>query len=398
VTAGDAAFADLPILAELGGDLDVAWQASQARDRGARRVRLPRRRVPSLILAAVVFLALAGGAAAATLLALRGSVIPGPPKQDLQPPMIVKPATAHLAGITARDPGGRRVWTVRVAQSQAGLVCTTAGELVAGSFGITGLDDRFRALAPDFVDGCGKSRSDRAAVIEARVFDAPRRSDVRTVVVGSAGSGLRHADLQLPGRSRRMPVSREGAFIGVVAGYPEDVGFRVRLTFADGRQSTQTFGRDQFVTPDRSGALRTEGFVISGHPEQCVRLVGARPIEPFTSGPVLCGHARGSRYFFDARLLRPGDKSARQGMFGWNWHRHPARTVVWGLAGSGVRRVTIVGPHVRRPLRVTIGRSFLALFPASVDPRSLELVFELANGRIERRRAPFNVGPAPRLR
>ena len=394
-----SSFPDLPSLALLGDRLDSAFLEAERAERARPALRVEWR-LRSIVIAVLLFLLLAASAAAATLLALRGSVIPGPAKENLQPPMIVVPGSVHLAGITARDPGGTAAaWTVRLASSETGLICTTAGELRDGEFGITGLDGRFRPVSPDFVDGCGKARPGKAALIEARVFDAPQRRDVRTVITGYAGAGLRSAELQTGGTSTRMPASRDGAFVGVVRGYPEDVGVRVVLTFSDGAHTTHTFGSGPFVAPDRGGALRTESFVIDGFPNsQCVRLLGAREVQPFTSGPPLCGDPTGSRYFFDARRLRPGDRSARPGSFGWSWGRHPARTVIYGIAGSRVKQITIVSPSGRKRLRRTVNGSFLAVYPPSVDPRALEVVVEISNGRIERHRPPYNLGPLPRKR
>jgi hypothetical protein len=392
-------FADLPILEELGGDLRRAMLAADAGTPAAAPFR--NRRVSgyswrTVALALLVLLALAAAAAAATLLVLRGSVIPAPAKKNLQPPMIVKPATVHLAGISAPDPAGGKTWSVRLARSETGLVCTTAGELRGKTFGVTGLDGRFRQLAPGFVDSCGALAAGRPAVLEARVFDAARRGDVRTVVVGVAGKSLRTAELRSGGRTTRMPVSAEGAFVGVVAGYPEDVGIGTTLTFADGSRRTHVFGRDQFVSADPNGALRTESFVTSNtRNARCVRVLSARQHQPFTTGPVLCGAAAGSTYYFDARRVRPGDRSRRQGIYGFSWGRHAARTLFWGVAGSRVKRMTITGPGVRRVLRPTISGAFLAVLPATVDPRSLQVAVLISNGRVEHQRPPYNLGPVP---
>jgi hypothetical protein len=392
-----AHFADLPILDELGRDLELAFAAAERTEPRRKRLRVRRRGFPSLLFAVLVFLVLAAGAASATLLALRGSVIPAPAKQDLTPPMIVRAGSVHLSGISVQDPRAARRWSLRLATSETGLICTTAGELRGKRFGITGLDGRFRTLAPGFVDGCGKPRDGRAAVIEARVFDAPRRPDVRTVIVGYAGAGLRKAQLETTSGARAMPVSHEGAFIGVVVGYPEDTGFRVRLTFTGGKQASQTFGRNQFVTPDVAGALRTMAFSVSNRPNSlCTQMVSARQVRPFTAGPVICGNARGSSYLFDARTMHPGDHSRRHGIYSWDWQSHAARTIVWGLAGSRVRRITIVGPGGRRDrVRHEAGGAFAAVYPPSVDPRRLTVVFEISNGRVERRHAPYNVAPLP---
>src|SRR2546423_799116 len=139
MTDGTSAFRDLPALADLGDRLATAFAQAERAESARRRPRHGWRLRPAVV-AALLFALLAASAAAATLLVLRGSVIPAPQRVDLQPPMIVEPDTARLSGVTAADPRDHKVWTVRLARSQTGLVCLTAGELRDGHFGITGLD------------------------------------------------------------------------------------------------------------------------------------------------------------------------------------------------------------------------------------------------------------------
>src|SRR4051812_2176370 len=98
-------FAELPTLAELGDRLELAFVAAERPEPQRARVRV-RWGLRPVLLAVLLFVLLAASTAAATLLALRGSVIPAPQKEDLQPPMIVKPETAHLSGVTSKDPSG----------------------------------------------------------------------------------------------------------------------------------------------------------------------------------------------------------------------------------------------------------------------------------------------------
>jgi hypothetical protein len=340
-----------------------------------------------LLLTGIFFVLLAATAAAGTLLVLRGSVIPAPQKANLQPPMIVRPDTAKLSGVTAIDPTDHRTWTVRLAKSETGLTCLTAGELRGGSFGITGLDGKFRALAPGFTDGCG------APYVGARVFDARTRRDVRTVVDGFA-PGLRHVVLDSANGTRNLDVSNTGVFVGVVAGYPEDIGIRVKLTFANGRTETHTFGRSPFVVPDVGGATRTFGYQVSGYPHTgCVRVMSAREVKPFSSSPVACGDIR-KPFFFTALTLRQGTHGDH-GMNTWNW-QHPSRTVVYGSANKRlIKSMTLVGAGRAIRIRPALGSAFQLLFPATVDPQKLILVVTLRNGTVERAPAPAHLVPPP---
>jgi hypothetical protein len=390
-----SAFPDLPALDELGARLDAAFVAAEGVERehaGRQRVRLVRQLRPVLV-AVLVFALLAASAAAATLLVLRGSIIPAPRTIDLQPPMIVEPGSAHLAGVTARDPVGNAAWTVRLARSQTGLVCVTAGELRDGQFGVTGLDGRFRQLAPGFTDGCGAARKGRTALVGARVFDADRRAQVRTVVSGYGGAELRGVRIASARGTRTVPVSAEGAFVAAFAGYPEDSGLRVELRFADGRTEVHRFGASSFVAADPGGALRIQTWRVAYFLHTvCIRLASARQVQPYTTSPVACGDTH-SDYFFLARRMRKGEVHGN-GMYGWQWH-HSSRTVLFGHAHS-VRRISVVGAGPARRARIARDGSFQLVYPASVDPARLTLVVTKRDGSVERRRGRWALVEPPR--
>jgi hypothetical protein len=378
-----AGFPDLPVLGELGDRLGAAF-AEAERTRPAPRVAW---RWRPLLVGAILFVLLAASAAAATLLALRGAVIPAPEHIDLQPPMIVKPDTVRLSGVTAADPVDRRTWTVRLARSETGLTCLTAGELRGDRFGITGLDHRFRTLAPGFTDGCG------ATYVGARVFDSTERRAVRTVVDGYA-PGLQRVTLESTTGRRDLKVSKEGAFVGILAGYPEDIGIRVKLVFGGGKTRTHTFGRSPLVTPDPGGATRIESFVVSNRPHTgCVQVVSAREVRPFATAPSICGPMN-RPYFFKAVTLREGAHGGA-GVTTWHW-RHPSRTVVYGSANRRrVKRITLVGAGRALRIKPIVNGAFQLLLPASVDPSGLVLVVTLQNGSVERARTQANlVAPA----
>src|SRR5207253_7130378 len=91
-----------------------------------------------------------------------------------------------------------------------------------------------RALPAGVIDSCGQEHHDAAALIGARVFDAKRHADVRTLLYGVAGSQLRSAIVVTAGQHRALPIGDGGAFLMALAGYPEDVALRVVLRFSDG--------------------------------------------------------------------------------------------------------------------------------------------------------------------
>jgi hypothetical protein len=387
---------DLPILDELG----LALERSYHREERAAGRRFPHVRLGLLLPAAAALVLLGGGAAAATLLVLRGSVIPGPASQDVQPQMRPLVKTAHVEPISARDPtSGAPPWAVRIARSETGLICTTAGQIDGGRFGVIGLDGRFRELSPEFTDGCGAQRPGHTSLIGARVFYSPSDAAVRTVVDGFSGPGLVGAVLQPAyGRPRNLAVASDGAFVGVFAGYPEDLGARVVLRFRDGHSEAHDLGRSPFVVPDPYGgsAWSPSAFQMSGAGSVCVSFGSIRQARTRVSGPPVCGLRRGrDYYFFAARRFAPGDR--RGGNFeGFDWGHHPARTVVWGEAGSGVKSVSVDGPGGVRRVPIMLSRAFLTIYRGSVNAARLTVVVRFRDGHVERRHGSANLVPFPR--
>jgi hypothetical protein len=387
---------DLPILNELGVALERAYE----REERASGRRFPHVRLGLLLPAAAALVLLGGGAAAATLLALRGSVIPGPASQDVQPQMRPLVKTAHVEPISAPDPaGGAAPWTVRIARSETGLICTTAGQIVGGKFGVIGLDGRFRELSPEFTDGCGAERPGHTSLIGARVFYSPSDAAVRTVVDGFAGPGLAGAFLQPAyGRTRRIAVASDGAFVTVFAGYPEDLGARVLLRFRDGHTEAHGVGLSPLVVPDPYGgnAWSASPFQIGNTRPACVSFGSIRQTPTRVSGPPVCGLHRGPNYyFFAARRFESGERGGH-GETSFDWGHHPPRTVVWGEAGPGVKSVSIEGPGGARRVPVPLSRAFLTIYRGSVDPARLTVLVHFRDGRVERRQGFANLVPFPR--
>jgi hypothetical protein len=359
--------------------------------------RAPRPPLRTLVVAAALLLAVAGTAAAGTLLALRGSVIPGPTERDAGPQQTPAPGTSTITALRAADPGGGIPWALRVARSRTGLVCGTVGQArPGGPFGLVGLDGRFRTLASSAVDGCGQ-----LPLIGARVFDARRARDVRTVVNGVAGARLRKVEVTVAGRQRSLKVGSGGTFVLALRGYPEDTGIEVRLTFAGGRTAEHSFGRSPFVVPDPAGdpAWKLISFVSDGDPRQCTSFTTARETQRrLASSPAACGLLGDPRrergYYFAVRRIEPTGGRPYSEERG-HWVGHPPRTAVWGEAGENVKRVEVIGPGGKRRLRFAPSRSFLALYPPNVNPRSLRVRVTLRDGSVHTHRGDTHLERHP---
>jgi hypothetical protein len=373
-----------PILDELGDALDAAF-ARQGRRR--RRRWLHTRTVRSVAVAAVLLVGLAASAAAATLWVLRGTPIPTPAERDVQPTMRPLTGSEH---VLAPNPGGGPPWAIRVGRRQTGLVCSTVGQVVGGRFGIVGFDGGFRELPAGVLDSCGHERPDAAALMGARVFDAPRRADVRTVVNGVAGDQLRSVALRTGDEWHGVRVGAGGAFLTAVRGYPEDSGLRVVLRFADGHRQVHDLGGGPFLTTDPEGgpAWRVSAGSMSGTDGLCVWFSLARPKLNPPVAPQACGHSRGPRdsrqrdpSFFAIQRMRPGDHG-RTAFGTWRWRRFPARTAVWGSAQPGVVREVIVhAPDGAHHLRPSVNGSFLVLLGPKVDRARVRVELALKDGR-----------------
>jgi hypothetical protein len=347
---------------------------------GARR-RPPRRL--ALVLAAAFALAVAGTAAAATYLALRGSSIAPFADRDVTPEQRVAPGTSRVLDLRAADPAAQvPPWALRVARSRSGLLCTTVGQVRGGEFGLVGLDGRFRGLPEANADAC----SDEGAMLGTRVFAARRFEDVRTVVNGVAGDLDRVTVAVRGGRPRPVPHTAEGAFLAVLRGYPEDAQPVVTLHLRGGRTRRYAFARDDFVVLDPYGerAWRLESSGFGGprepgdapgmHPS-CVHFAKARavPGEPYVTSPAVCGMApvrpgvRQDTLFFDTRRLRGDREPGGAVMLDGDWNGHPPRVAVYGSA-RGHRRIVVRAPGVRVETEPKPNGGFLVFLPPATRP------------------------------
>jgi hypothetical protein len=220
---------ELPIIDELRADLLVAMRAAETPARMRMRPLRP------VLLASLALALLAATAAAATYYVLRASPIAPFKPTDTTPEQRVAPGTSHVLELRAADPdAGAPPWALRIARSQTGLLCGTVGQVQDDEFGIVGLDGRFRALPEANADACSAPDRDGLALLGARVFDADRPAEVRSVIYGVAGRGLTAASVTLSGSGpRQLRVGRDGAFLWAVRGRPRKA--LVRLRFASGR-------------------------------------------------------------------------------------------------------------------------------------------------------------------
>lgn len=393
------AFDDLPILGELGASLRAAMaQAEAAPAVSAPPVR--RRRRPRFgWLTSLLVIGLVGTAAAAgTLTLLRGSPIPGPKAEDTQPSMTPRLDSLRVLDLRANDPagGGALPFALRTGESESGQVCASVGQVDGSDFGIVGEDGRFRTLPKDFVDSCGSPTDDDAAVAGARVLDAKRYDDVRTVVYGAGAKDLKSAAVVARGTTTPLKVE-DGAFVGVVKNYPEDVGLQLRMRIGD-HTVVRSFGTGPMLLLDPTGPAwqlsRGGSGNASGFQTDCVSVVQVRPRSGSSrraSTPLACYRSRVRKrhlpkmpvpVIYDARALHQGDRSTPKAddFATWSWPA-PARTVLWGMVDHArVRRVELITPTGTQRLRITTNFSFGAVLPASVPARELRLRVTMRDG------------------
>jgi hypothetical protein len=400
---------DLPILDELGADLQAAFREQQA---------LRRRPLRPLGLAAVILVLLAASAGAATYYVLRASPIAPLKPGDVEPQQRVAPGTSRVLGLRAADPErDEPPWALRIARSQTGLTCGTVGQIVDGEFGIVGLDRRFRALPEANADACSVPGTDGLTLLGLRVFDADEPADVRTVLDGLADPPLRRVQVSLAGGSpRTVAHDSSGAFLLALRGYPEDLQPVVTVTFKNGRTKRVALATSDNVVPDPlgGGAWRTEvgGFGCPAragraprtcNPPECVTFSSARQGPDSASSPGLCGKSDNRRgrpsraLFYGARRLS-GDRRLMRSPFSGRWNGHAPRTALWGLVPPElVASIEVTGPGgLRRVARPALNRAFLVVLDPKVDPKSLRVAIHYRDGRVVRTGPDHHLVPTPK--
>ncbi|WP_027005667.1 hypothetical protein [Conexibacter woesei] len=386
---------DLPTLVDFRDQL-TALAAAEARGGAeaparARRGRRRRGFAPRLVFVALGAVLLAAGVAAAAIVGLRATVVPGPSPEDVAPQEIVVAASARVLGVRAQDPGDGSVWALRSARTRDGEVCLTVGQARGGDFGLVGLDGKFRLLAPELADGCGiRVGGDALTLSGARTFAAAKRSDVRTVVYG-LGAKLRGVTLRVGATTRKVPVTRDGAYAVALAGYPEDRPVHVALRYADGHTGTLDYGSNRRLVTSPGGlpALRLDGGIVdSARHTPCLEVTAARHVPGAGSGPTACGPD--SRPWGTVRAVRPGHG---------RWGRFPARTLAWGSWPRGHTKlgaVTVRSPAGTVRARILGERhTFLAVLPARVNPRDVTVTLTPERGAPVTFHTTLNLRPDP---
>ncbi|HEX8087184.1 MAG TPA: hypothetical protein VF529_23095 [Solirubrobacteraceae bacterium] len=369
---------------DLERDLVRAAESLAERERPARG----RPRGAALALAAALVLTVAGTAGGGTYLALRSSSIAPFADEDVDPAQRVEPGTSRVVELRAADPGrSAPPWALRLSRSQAGLLCTTVGQVRREEFGLVGLDGRFRGLPEANTDTCGEE----GAMLGTRVFAARRTAAVRTVVNGVAGEDVESvAVASRGGRPREVAHTEEGAFLAVLVGCPEDNQPMVTLRRRDGSTRRYAFAIGRFVVPDPFGgrAWKLESYGV-GRPAPrgprraparqptCVQFRTARvvPGEPTASSPPVCGwqpagpDVRQESLFFATRRIH-GDSDAFDALRTGDWNGHPPRVAVYGSA-RGHRRIVVTAPGARVVTRPKLNGAFLVLLPTRTHPATV---------------------------
>ena len=378
-------FSDLHGLARFGAALDAA----------ARRPIPARRRW--LRGAALSLVALLGvsATAAATVAALRGTVIPAPDARILPADQASLQSSTVLAPPRSADPAGGPPWALRLTRTQTEQTCTTVGQVRDGVFGIVGQDQVFRQIPPAVVDACG-----RGLLLGSRIVSARTATATRSIVYGVAGSGVRRVTLITSTARRRLVLGERGAFVAALRGYPEDTAARVELIARDGSVTRRSLGARPELVPDFGGAAawRLVRNTI-GTRQLCARIGDARrpsvsvvgaggPERGGASAPTACVSRRASfDWAAQALRLRPGQRGT-PGFDRWSYQGRPPRTLLLGVAKTSmsITRVTVTGAGAPRVLTPTRSGLFALLLPVSVDPADLRLTVDMRDGSVQRGR------------
>jgi hypothetical protein len=379
----------LRVLDELGRELDGALAREAA---GSAR---PVGRTLAIALAAVLLLA---GVAFAASYALTGHAIPGARDVDVPPEATPRPGSAQLVDLRAEDPGDAPPWTLRLSTSQTGQLCVAIGQEVDGTFGLVGLDGRFRELPLVGVDACATREGPPPAMIGARIFDAARERDVRTLVYGVAGTGLREATVRAGGQERELELGA-GSFVTAYRGYVEDVQPRVTLRFEDGGERTFSFGTlDRASAPDPEGgapwtvrAQERRGERAGQTCAQVSRPPGREGGPGFGGTPPVCGDLDDAGVFFEVAPF-PRTSDPAENLAPFPWPPTIARTVLWGAADDSVEAITVRRGEQRTEVDLSAeGPGFVAVFPAGTEPEQLVIEVRRADGTTTTHRGGINL-------
>jgi hypothetical protein len=193
-------FTDLPILAELGSDLEQAWREAEAPPR--RRFRRPARLRPSLVVALVLVAMLLAAAALAASGLIGGGAPLKPPRGTSRDPHsglgVSRAGSAQVLPVAVADPAGDPPWGLRYVTTSRGLGCLQAGRLVDGKIGVLGQDGafaddgRFHPLTRNYL-------GDVAAPFACGALDAHGHAFASVAMNGVPASGLLQPSATQPG-------------------------------------------------------------------------------------------------------------------------------------------------------------------------------------------------------
>jgi hypothetical protein len=193
-------FTDLPILAELGDDLERAGRAADAAPR--RIFRRPARLRPSLVVALILLVMLLAAAALAASGLIGGGEPLKPPRGTSRDPHsglgVSRAGSAQVLPVAAADPAGDPPWGLRYVTTSRGLGCLQAGRLVDGKIGVIGQDGafrndgRFHALTSNYLGGV-------AAPFACGSLDTRGHAFASVAMNGVPASGLLQPSATQPG-------------------------------------------------------------------------------------------------------------------------------------------------------------------------------------------------------
>ncbi|UTI63384.1 hypothetical protein NBH00_18780 [Paraconexibacter antarcticus] len=116
-------FADVPVLGELGAEVERVAHTRRSRRRFGLRI------APLLGIGVAVA---AGGAVAATQLIGTGQPVPRLPAGGQSVLGSIVPGSVRLLSVRAADPDGGPPWGIRMYQTKKGIACVQVGRVVAG--------------------------------------------------------------------------------------------------------------------------------------------------------------------------------------------------------------------------------------------------------------------------
>lgn len=192
----------LPGLRRFGDELTRA--AERRVTRQTRRGHIGR----PVVVMAVLFLLIVGGAGAAVLLS-----VGEPVKTRTDAPPHSAPGAAPQIAVTAADPDGIVPWAARIYSTSDDSECVVAGRLKGGQLGQ--LDGRrFHPLPSGAYGACGRLTPRRFFFTAGPAPGEPSRS----LVYGRAGTAVKALSVRTPHGEQRVPLGAGGAFLLVFAG------------------------------------------------------------------------------------------------------------------------------------------------------------------------------------